>query len=110
VEFAIVQFPLLDVPTPSPSEAVVAGDTAVKVIATLPAVVTEKVKTSEPFGARVPLNVSVVEVVEEGVVGLPNRSLNGLLQADTIIIEAGMRSDTRIRETFILLLSAGNSG
>jgi hypothetical protein len=110
VEFAIVQFPLLDGPTPSPSEPVVAGDTVVSVIATLPAVVTENVKTSEPFGATVPLNVSVVEVVVEGVVGLPNKSLSGLLQADTIITDAGIRSDTSSRETFMLLLSASSAG
>ena len=104
VEFAIVQLPLLDGPTPSPSGLVVAGDTDVSVTATLPAVATENVKTSEPFGARVPLKVSVVEVLVEGVAGLPNRLLSGLVQADVIITDAGIRSDRSSRRTVILAL------
>jgi hypothetical protein len=99
-----VQFPSLDCPTPSPSGAVVAGETVVSVTATLPAVATENVKTSELFGARVPLKVSVVGVLVEGVVGLPNRLLSGLLQADVIITDAGIRSDRKSRVTFILAL------
>jgi hypothetical protein len=101
VEFAIVQFPLLDGPTPSPSAAAVDGDTAVSVTATFPAAATENVKTSEPFGVRLPLNVSVVGVVEEGVVGLLNKSLKGLLQAAEMMTDAGMRSDRKSRETFM---------
>jgi len=95
-----VQLPLLDGPTPSPSPAVVAGDTAVSVTSTLPAVATENVKTSEPFGVRLPLNVSVLEVLEEGVVGLLNKSLKGLLHAATTT-DAGMRSDRKSREAFM---------
>ena len=104
VELAIVQLPLLDGPTPSPSGLVVAGDTDVSVTATLPAVATENVKTSEPFGARVPLNVSVVGVSVEGVVGLPNRLLSGLLQADVIITDTGIRRDRNNRRTVMLAL------
>jgi hypothetical protein len=103
VELAIVQLPLLDGPTPSPSGLVVAGDTDVSVTATLPAVATENVKTSEAFGARVPLKVSVVGVVE-GVVGLPNRLLSGLLQADVIITDAGISRDRNNRRTVMLAL------
>jgi len=104
VEFAIVQFPLLEGPTPSPSGRVVAGDTPVSVIATLPAVATENPKTSEPFGARLPLKVSVVEVLFEGEVGFPNKSLSGLVQADMIIADAGIRSDRKSRWTFMRAL------
>jgi len=104
VEFAIVQFPLLDGPTPSPSGLVVAGDTAVSVIATLPADATENPKTSDPLGARLPLKVSVVEVLFEGEVGLPNKLLSGLLQADMIIADAGIRSDRKSRWTFMRAL------
>jgi len=106
VEFATVQLPLLDGPTPSASGLVVAGDTDASVTATLPDVATENVKTSEPFGARAPLKVSVVEVPVEGAVGLPNRSLSGFLQADVIITDAGISSDRKSRRTVILLLSA----
>ena len=102
VEFAIVQFPLLDGPTPSRSGPVVAGDTDVSVTATLPAVATENVNTSEPFGVRVPVNVSVVEVSVEGVVGLPNRLLSGLVQADVIITDAGIRSDRNSQRTTVI--------
>jgi hypothetical protein len=103
VEVATVQFPLLYDPTPSPSGVVVAGDTDVSVTATLPAVATENVKTSEPFGARVPLKVSV-DAVFEGAAGSPppNRSPNGLLQADVISIDAGIRSDRNSRRTIIV--------
>ncbi|HUC75845.1 MAG TPA: hypothetical protein VMS04_11170 [Vicinamibacterales bacterium] len=104
VELAIVQLPLLDGPTPSPSGLVVAGDTDVSVMATLPAVATENVKTSEPFGARVPLKVSVIGVSVEGVVGLPNRLLSGLEQADVIITDAGIRRDRNSRWTVMLAL------
>jgi hypothetical protein len=100
VEFAIVQLPLLDGPTPSWSGLVVAGDTAVSVTVTLPAVVTENVKTSEPFGVRAPLKVSVVEALAEGEAG----SVNGFVQADVIIIEAGSRSIRSRRRTVILAL------
>jgi hypothetical protein len=99
-----VQFPLLDGPTPSPSGLVVAGDTAVSVTATLPAVATENVKTSAPLGARLPLNVSVLGVLFEGAVGLPSKSLNGLAQPDIIVTHAGITSDRRIRDTFMLAL------
>ena len=102
VEFAIVQFPLLDGPTPSRSGPVVAGDTDVSVTATLPAVATENVKTSEPLGARGPLKVSVVEVLVEGDVGLPNRLLSGLVQADVIITDAGIRSDRNSQRTTVI--------
>ena len=101
VEFAIVQFPALDGPTPSPSGLVVAGDTDVSVTATLPAVATENVKTSEPLGARGPLKVSVVEVLVEGDVGLPNRLLSGLVQADVIITD-GIRSDKNSQRTTVI--------
>jgi hypothetical protein len=104
VDVVIVQFPSLDCPTPSPSGPVVAGDTAVSVTATLPAVATENVKTSEPFGARGPLKVSVVEVLLEGVVGLSKSLLNGLEQADVIITDVGIRSDRKSRATFMLAL------
>jgi len=87
VELAIVQLPLLDGPTPSPSGLVVAGDTDV-----------------EPFGARVPLKVSVIGVSVEGVVGLPNRLLSGLEQADVIITDAGIRRDRNSRWTVMLAL------
>jgi hypothetical protein len=104
-EFVIVQDPLLDGPTPRPSGPGVAGDMAVKVTATLPAVATENVKTREPFGTRAPLNVSVV--VE--VVGVPNRSLSGLLQAD-VMTDAEIRSHIKRRGDFILdLLGASSS-
>lgn len=104
VELAIVQVPLLVGPTPSASGAVVAGDTVVSVTATLPAVATANVKATEPFGARAPLNVSVVEEGLEGEVGLlslPSKSLNGLAQADMIITDARMRSDRTMRRTFM---------
>lgn len=96
-----MQVPLLDGPTPSPSPAVVVGDTAVSVTATFPAAATENVKTSEPFGVRLPLNVSVVGVLEEGVVGLLNKSLKGLLQAAAMMTDAGMRRDKKSRESFM---------
>ena len=102
---AIVQFPLLDGPTPSPSGPVVAGDTAVSVTATLPDVPTENVKTTELFGAREPLKVSVV-VLFEFDVGVPNKSLSALVQPDVIITDAGIRIDRKSRENFIRLLSA----
>ena len=105
VAFAIVQVPLLDGPTPSPSGPVVAGDTVVSVTATLPDVDTENVKTSEPFGAREPLKVSVV-VLFEFDVGVPNKSLSALVQPDVIITDAGIRIDRKSRENFIRLLSA----
>src|SRR5262249_28588082 len=104
VEFAIVQLPLLEGPTPRLSGLVVAGDTDVNVTATLPAVVTENVKIIELLGARAPLNVSLVD--DDGVVGLPNRLLSGFVQADVASIDAGIRSDRNSRRTFILLLSA----
>jgi hypothetical protein len=104
VEFAIVQFPLLDGPTPSPRGPVAAGDTAVSVIATLPAVATENVKATEPFGATVPLNVSVVGVFVEGELGLPSKSLSGLAQADMMSTDAGIRSDRKRRGIFMLAL------
>jgi hypothetical protein len=113
VEFAIVQFPLLNGPTPSPSGPVTAGEIVTKVIATVPAVATENVKTSEPFGARVPLNESVVEVlvdvVVDGDVGLPNRLLSWV-QADMIDTDARSRSDNKSRRTFMLFLSAQSRG
>jgi hypothetical protein len=102
VELAIVHVPLLDGPIPSPSGRVVAGDTDVSVTATLPAVATENVKTIEAFGAREPLNVSVVEVGEGAVELSPNSLLNGFVQADVVIIHAGIRSDTNSRRTVIL--------
>jgi len=49
---------------------------------------------------RLPLNVSVLEVLEEGVVGLLNKSLKGLLHAATTT-DAGMRSDRKSREAFM---------
>ena len=97
-----MQLPALDGPTPSPSGLVVAGDTDVSVTATLPAVATENVKTSEPLGARGPLKVSVVEVLVEGDVGLPNRLLSGLVQADVIITDAGIRSDRNSQRTTVI--------
>ena len=100
-----MQFPLLDGPTPSPSGPVVAGDTDVSVTATLPAVTIANVNTSEPFGARVPLKVTVVDVSVEGVVGLPNRLLSGLEQAKVIRTDAGTRSDRKSRGAFILAVS-----
>jgi hypothetical protein len=111
VWFAIVQVPLLDGPTPSPSGPVVAGDTAVSVTATLPDVPTENVKTTELFGAREPLKVSVVGVLLEGVVGLlPNKSLSALVHADVLIADAEIRIDRKSRETLIQLLSARAPG
>jgi hypothetical protein len=46
----------------------------------------------------------VVEVLLEGVVGLSKSLLNGLEQAAVIITDAGIRSDTKRRATFILAL------
>jgi len=69
VEFVTVHAPLLDGPTPSPSGLVVDGETDVNVTPTLPAVVTEKVKTTAPPGASEPLNESlpgVLGVLAEG--------------------------------------------
>jgi hypothetical protein len=106
VEFVIAQLPLLDGPTPKPSGLVVAGDTDVNVTATLPAVATENVKTSEPLGPTEPLNVSVVDVPAEGVVGLPNRLLSGFVQADAMIAQAEASSDRSRRRTVIRALSA----
>jgi len=82
---------------PNPSAPVVAGATVVSVTATLPALATENVKTSEPFGARVPLKVSVVEESVEDESLLPNRSVSGLLQADIITTDAEIRSDRTSR-------------
>ena len=100
-----MQFPALDGPTPNPSGPVTAGDTAVRVMATFPAVATENVKTTDPFGPRLPLNVSV-ELLGEGDDLSPNKSLSGLLQADMINTETEIRSERNGRATFILLLSA----
>ena len=104
VELAIAQFPLLNGPTPSASGVVAAGDTEVNVTATLPAVVTEKVNVTEPFGASGPLNVSVVDVAVVGaVVELPppNRLPSGLTQADRIATDAESRSDRNSCRTVI---------
>lgn len=106
VEFVIAQLPLVDGPTPKPSGLVVAGDTDVSVTATLPAVATENVKTSEPLGPTLPLNVSVVEVPAEGVVGLPNRLLSGFVHAGVMITDAEASSDRSSRRTVIPALSA----
>ena len=91
VEFAIVQFPSVVGPTPNPSAPVIAGETAVSVTATLPEFALTNVNWSEPFGARLPLNVSVLELVGEGEVDEPNKSLNGFLQADMISTDIGIR-------------------
>ena len=106
VEFAIVQVPPLDGPTPRPSGLVVAGETAVSVTATFPADATEKVKTSEPLGASAPLNVSVVAVLDDGEDGLPNRLLSGFVHAEVIAIDARTRSDENSRRSLILPFSA----
>jgi hypothetical protein len=98
VEFAIVQMPPFVGPTPNTSGPVDVGDTAVSVTATLPAVATEDVNMSEPFGASVPLKVSV-EVLVEDVVGVPNRSLSGLLHADVTSTAAEITSVRASRET-----------
>jgi hypothetical protein len=106
VEFAIVQLPLLDGPTPNPSGPEAAGETEASVIATLPAVATENVKTSDPLGARDPLNVSVVELVEllldvDGDDGLPN----SWEHPDVIRMDTGTRSKNKRRRTFMSALS-----
>ncbi len=93
VEFVMVQLPLLDVPTPNPSGPGAAGETEASAIETLPAVATENVKTSDPLGARAPLNVSVVELLVDGDVGLPN----SWAHADVIRMDAGTRSDNKRR-------------
>jgi hypothetical protein len=89
VEFVTEQVPLLDGPTPSPSALVVDGETDVSVTLTLPAVVTSNVKTIAPFGASEPLNVSVVDVVDE--------LLKGLVHAAALITTASknVRSERR---------------
>jgi hypothetical protein len=47
----------------------------------------------------------VLGVLFEGAVGLPpSKSLNGLAQPDIIVTHAGITSDRRIRDTFMLAL------
>lgn len=109
VEFVVVQAPLLTGPTPRPSGPVAAGETEASVIATLPAVVTENVKTSEPFGARAPLNESVVELVVallvDGDAGLPKRLLS-CVQADITDTDASTRKNNKSWRIFMVLVSA----
>lgn len=107
VEFAMVQLPLLDGPTPNPSGPEAAGDTEASVIATLPAAATENVKTSDPLGARDPLNVSVVEFVEfvELFVDGDDGLSNSWEHADVMRMNTGTRSENKRRRTVMLPLS-----
>jgi len=41
-------------------------------------------------------------VLVEGDVGLPNRLLSGLVQADVIITDAGIRSDRNSQRTTVI--------
>ena len=105
VEFTIVQVLLTIGPTPSPSGPVAAGEIDASVTATLPWVATENVNVSELFGAREPVNVSVVELpVEDDEEPPPNRSLSGLVQADAKTEEVRIRNDRKSLETFMLAL------
>jgi hypothetical protein len=84
VEFVTEHVPLLDGPTPSPRALVVDGETDVNVTPTLPAVVTENVKTTAPPGASEPLNESLVGVLAEG----SDAVAKGLVHATWLITAA----------------------